>query len=253
MAMKAPLLGRISGRLQYTIAPLIPIRFIRSLLYYKFVRHPDFEYQGERLEYFFHSYNNWRTSERAIEIPIARRYLERFPDARVLEIGNVTNHYHDYFREAKGDFTVLDKFENAHGVIRMDVADYVPEEKYDLVLSISTFEHMDSDLGRNPDYVPGRAALGSVAADNIKHVADHMVKEGGTFLLTAPIGYTPEWDETFWSGALDRCGFSRYSTTIYAKESEITWKQIPASEARAAGSSERWPGVTCICVIEFTR
>jgi hypothetical protein len=80
-----------------------------------------------------------------------------------------------------------------------------------------------------------------------------MVKEGGTFLLTAPIGYTPEWDETFWSGMLDRCGFSRYSTTIYAKDSEITWKPIPASEARAAGSSERWEGVTCICVIEFTR
>lgn len=251
--MNSGLLSRIAGRFKYTLAGHVPVAQIQSVLDYKFRRDRYFAFNEARLEYFFHSYNNWRVTERAIEIPVIRWYLEREGSGRVLEIGNVTNHYYEHFRDVFRNKTVIDKYETACDILNVDVADYLPDEKFDFVFSISTFEHMDSDLGRNPEYVGGRSVLPTVAADNLKRVADHLLKDGGKFVLTAPLGYTPEWDETFWSGAFDQCGFSRHASAIFARRSEITWEQIPISEAKSAAASRRWPGVNCVCVVEFEK
>ena len=165
----------------FLLAACLSVADIRRVLRYKFNREKDFVFNSHRLDYFFHSYNNFRVTERAIEIPIIRHYLEQGNYRNILEIGNVTNHYYEYFRQAFVDKrkTVIDKYELASDVINVDVCKYTPGIKFDFVFSISTFEHMDSDRGRNPDYVSGSSELVSVAADNIKHISDVLLEDKG--------------------------------------------------------------------------
>jgi hypothetical protein len=47
---------------------------------------PTFKFNGVQLDYFFHSYNNFRISERAVEIPIIKHYIYLLKPERVMEI-----------------------------------------------------------------------------------------------------------------------------------------------------------------------
>jgi hypothetical protein len=228
---------------------------LRWILNDKFKANQEFTFQGEKLEYFFHSYNNFRLSERAIEIPIINYFLRQDDYREILEIGNVTNHYYDYFRETFVDRekTVVDKFERGQGVVNLDIAEYAPNTKFDFAFSISTFEHMDSDLGMNPDYVEGSSRLLSVAADNIKHVGDALLKERGKFIVTAPIGYAPEWDRTFYSDALDQCNFSTVRKYLFRRKDELVWEEADVDEGRGAARISTIPLTEFVSIVEFEK
>ena len=146
--------------------------------------------------------------------------------------------------------TVVDKYEIGYDVINQDISEYVPVSTFDFVFSISTFEHMDSDLGRNSNYVAGTSKLVTVAADNIKHVSDVLLKKGGKFVITAPLGYTPEWDKTFYSDAFDQCNFARYQTFLFRRKSELTWEQVDVSEGRSAKSTAHFPLREFLTIVE---
>jgi len=228
---------------------------IKGILEYKLAKERWFEFDSHRLEYFFHSYNNFRLTERAIEIPIIKYYLEQGNHQNVLEIGNVANHYYDYFRQTFVDKrkTVIDKYELASDVINIDVRQYAPGLKFDFVFSISTFEHMDSDLGRNPDYARGSSELISVAADNIKHVSDVLLEDKGKFVITAPLGYTPEWDETFYSGVFEECNFSEYRRYLFSRRKELVWEQVDVEEGRGATPTSYLPRREYLSIVEFDK
>jgi len=225
------------------------------MLQYKLDREKSFVFDSQRLDYFFHSYNNFRLTERSVEIPIIKHYLEQEDYHNVLEIGNVTNHYYTFFRLAfiGRRRTVIDKCELAFDVINLDICDFAPNLKFDFVFSISTFEHMDSDLGRNPGYVAGRSRLVSVAADNIKHVSDVLLEDRGKFVITAPLGYTPEWDATFYSNAFEECEFSRYRTYVLRKKTELVWEQVDMEEGKRATYGYPLPGVNYLSIVEFDK
>ena len=222
----------LHSRLRHLCGRYLSVTDIRWLLTDKLNEHKEFLFQDKKLEYFFHSYNNFRLSERAIEIPIINNFLNQKNYEEILEIGNVTNHYYDYFRQTFVDKrkTVVDKFERGQGVLNFDIADYAPGVKFDFVFSISTFEHMDSDLGNNPDYVEGSSTLVSVAADNIKHVGDTLLKDRGRFVVTAPVGYAPEWDKTFYSDVFDDCNFSQVRKYLFRRKSELVWEPANVEE-----------------------
>jgi hypothetical protein len=135
----------------------------------------------------------------------------------------------------------------------MDIADFVAPEPFDFVFSISTFEHMDSDRGRNPDYVRGKSELISYAADNIRHVGRNLLAEGGKFVLTAPLGYAQEWDETIFSNAFDQCGFTSYRVVVLRRLTELTWEQtqLAAVDRRAFDYSTTL--VNYVSVVEFVK
>lgn len=57
----------------------------------------------------------------------------------MLEVGNVLSHYFPIHHD------IVDKYEVCPGVINQDIADFLPQEKYDLILSISTVEHVGWD------------------------------------------------------------------------------------------------------------
>ena len=57
----------------------------------------------------------------------------------IFEVGSVLSHYFPINHD------VLDKYEKGHGVINQDVVDFKPHNKYDLIVSISTLEHVGFD------------------------------------------------------------------------------------------------------------
>jgi hypothetical protein len=176
--------------------------------------------------YLFHSYNNMGLTERSVEIPIIYHYLTTNKPTNVLEVGNVTNYYESYFTNVFQNKTVVDKIEHNYNVITSDIAKYKSEKKFDFIFSISTFEHMDSDLGRNPEHIAGTSKLCTIAADNIAHCYNELLAEGGLMIITAPMGYTPEWDITFKSDCIDKIKTKSLKRKIFKRVNEEEWVQL---------------------------
>ena len=110
-----------------------------------------FAWDGGRLPYFVHAYHYTWLNERAVEVALALDLLERHPGASVLEVGNVLGHYTPF------EHTVVDKYEQAPGVLNADVADLDLGRQFDLVLAISTLEHVGLDEDVRDDDKPLRA------------------------------------------------------------------------------------------------
>lgn len=212
-----------------------------------------FIYNESKLPYFFHSYNNFCLSERSIEIPIIKYYTEKEIFGRTLEIGNVTKHYYDFFKNFKLKDT-LDKYETAYDVINLDIKDYSSEEKYEFIYSISTFEHMDSDGGRNLDYLPNTDhEFTSVAFSNINYVIDNLLQEDGLFVLTFPLNYCAgEIDESFYEKEYEKFNCSEIKKTIYKKFGEMNWKQINL-KSRIEKTEKKPSRIQYLCVLEIRK
>lgn len=232
---------KVQRSVEGAVATAVSMRELQRVIKRKVEDAGSFTFESDPLPYFFHSYNNFGLTERSVEIPIIRHYLERGSYRNLLEVGNVTQHYYDYFRDVLADVrrTVVDKYEVGNGVVNADIADFATEEKFDFVFSISTFEHMDSDLGRNPSYRSNTSKLVSMAADNINHVGERLMAKGAKMIVTAPLGYAPEWDATFYSETLEDCGFSRISRHVLRRSGELKWEQVGADEGRNAPDTSR--------------
>jgi SAM-dependent methyltransferase len=186
------------------------------------VRPGTFAFAGADYRYFVHAYNTTWRNERAVELPIVMRALDERPGARVLEIGNVLAHY------GRGGHDVVDKYESAPGVRSVDVVDLAAVEPYDLVVTISTLEHVgfDEDV-RDPDK-PRRA---------VERMAD-VLAPGGKLLVTVPLGYNHALDRDLHEG---RVGFDelRFLKRI---SRDNRWREVPAAEVEdvAYGSPFKW-------------
>jgi len=146
-----------------------------------------FEFLGESYEYFSHKYNNTWKNERAIEVPIMWKIVKGCR-GRVLEVGNVLSHYCPISHD------VVDKYELEAGVINEDIIDFRPMYKYDLIVSISTLEHVGWDEK------PQDSSKVLVAIQNMK---TNCLADGGTMVLTMPLGYNPEVDRLLAESILD--------------------------------------------------
>ena len=156
----------------------------------------DFAYGGERYETFHHPYHYTWLNERAVEVPIALRALERAEGRPVLEVGNVLSHYAPVSHE------VIDRYEQAPGVKNIDVLGArAPEGGYALVICISTLEHVGFD--EEPSE-PGKAVR---AARALRELAG----PGGRVLATVPIGYNPALDAALAAGT---AGFDRVRALV---------------------------------------
>jgi hypothetical protein len=135
-------------------------------------------FHDRRYAYFAHPYNaTWR-NERAVEIPLAREFLARFPGGVGLEVGNVMSHYGPIRH------TVLDKYEADPRVVAVDVVDFHPPQRFDYILSISTLEHVGRDeVPCEPEKSP--RALAHLRA---------LVQPDGRLFVTCPLGYNPALD-----------------------------------------------------------
>lgn len=145
---------------------------------------PSFKIGNLTLPYLFHDYNKAWTSERALEVPFVKHYLDQTQSPHVLEVGNVLSHYFPIRH------TVIDKYEVAPGVINCDVVDLDPNEQYDLIVSISTLEHVGFDETPRDDQKV-LAALDRLQAS---------LSTRGTLIVTVPIGQNPNLDRLIQEG-----------------------------------------------------
>ena len=134
---------------------------------------------------------------------------------RILELGNVLGNY------APTSHDVVDRYEQGNGVRNIDVFDV--DGSYDLVLSISTIEHIGWDE-RPVD--PDRAASA------VRHLQS-LVAEGGSTLITVPVGYHPELDRAIVAGAVEFDEVRALSCSYPAAE----WREV---EPRAIVDTARY-------------
>lgn len=174
------------SRARQLAAPIKPL-FNAALRAYLGRVRPAFVLGGRRYAYFWHDHNTTWRNERCVEVSLARCSLEESAGARVLEVGNVLSHYFSVSHD------VVDKYERAPGVQNADVVDFVPDRRYDLIVSLSTLEHVGQD--ETPSE-PGKA-LRAVA-----HLKDRCLAPGGRMLVTFPVGHNRELDRAFAAGRL---------------------------------------------------
>ena len=200
---------------------VVSLDSIVILLRLKLVRN-NFTLNGEEIGYVFHSHNNMGLTERTVELGIAKSYLEKSRPKALLEIGNVTNYYYDLFKGTYSSKQTVDLGEEDYNVVKKDIADFKSNEKFDFILSISTFEHMDEE-----EFRPKTIKLEpwTVAAKNIIYCYENLLEDGGTFLLTAALGWTKEWDLTFKTDLLKGYPFSKMNRYLLHRVSEQEWKQ----------------------------
>src|SRR5215216_4478266 len=130
--MKKILKLLVPARLRSTIWTLLfAVRNNFRFLYYKIFHKKAFQFNGVDYLYFFRKYNTTFLNERAVEIPIIVDFIKKYKSKRILEIGNVLKHYFNF------GFDIVDKYEKYQGVVNVDIIDFNPSEKYDLIVSIS--------------------------------------------------------------------------------------------------------------------
>ncbi len=145
----------------------------------RWTRAKTFVFDGRSYPYLYHFCNKTWKNERGVEIPIFRELLLEHGGKRVLEVGNVLSHYFPIHHD------VVDKYEVAPGVINQDIVEFTPPERYNLILSISTLEHIGWDeTPREPDKLL-RA---------IEHLRNHCLAPGGKIVVSLPIGYNEFFD-----------------------------------------------------------
>ncbi|MDH5740578.1 MAG: class I SAM-dependent methyltransferase [Nitrospira sp.] len=145
----------------------------------RWTRAKTFVFNGHTYPYLYHFCNKTWKNERGVEIPIFRELLLRHQNARILEVGNVLSHYVPIHHD------VVDKYEVTPGVLNQDIVEFAPTARYDLILSISTLEHVGWDE------VPREPAK---LLQAIEHLRDRCLAPGGQIMVSLPIGHNEFFD-----------------------------------------------------------
>jgi SAM-dependent methyltransferase len=170
-----------------------------------------FDFQGKHYRYVQRRYHSAWRSERVVEVPIVWDVVREYEGRKVLEVGNVLCHYYPVTHDR------IDKYERAPGVWNEDIVDFRSQKRYDLIVSISTLEHVGWDEDpRDPDKIhQAMAALKRLSAD------------GGRIVVTLPMAYNPELDARLRDG---RIPFSRRSCLRRVSRDnrwrEVEWRDI---------------------------
>lgn len=171
-------------------------------LYHKLFVRETFEFEGRTIPCFYHPYNRTTSNERQIEMPLIAGLIsgkgERME--RLLEVGNVIGHYEKYAGMLNvwiKQWTVVDKYEKAPGVINEDIMHFEPSELPDLIVSISTLEHISKDEDRyaalSGDFKPVERWTPCQVVSRLKG----MLAAGGRLIFSFTPGFNPEWDYWF--------------------------------------------------------
>ncbi len=175
-------------------------------------RHGAFEFGGAEYPYLFDRYKRTWMTERAVEVPVIGALVDQRSGERVLEVGHVLGHY------GPVRHLVVDKYERAPGVLNRDALELEDLGKFDLIVAISTLEHVGWDeQPRDPDKAI-RAAQALRA----------MLAPGGRLELTVPAGYNPSFDEAL------RALPSQYSGAMRRTGSGASWREVAPDEAWSA-------------------
>ena len=153
---------------------------------------------------------------------------------QILEIGNVLNHYYSN----SGRWVVLDKFEKAHDVINEDVVEYEPKDKLDLILSISTMEH----VGFDDDTIDT-----SKVTEAIKHIST-LLNPKGIFIFSVPLGYNTDLDNKIF---LNTFGLSKI---VYLKRVGFRkWKESFLEDITKVRFNDTYPNANALAMCFYKK
>ena len=193
---------------------LKPARGALAPLIIPLLRERSVEFRGASLPLVYARHNITWANERCLELALARALMADVPPERLLEVGHVTPHY---FR---GGHLVVDKYEP--GSLEVDIVDFAPAERFDLILSISTFEHIAFD---EPGATPASEAIAAKVSAALNRCRS-LLAPGGLLAITVPLGYNPALDAMI---ANDELGWDR--ATWFKRFPRRRWRQVPRSEA----------------------
>ena len=161
--------------------------------YYRFFKsRKTFTFQRNKYKYFYHKYNTTWRNERAVEIPIVWDIVKK-NKGTVLEVGNVLSHYFTFQHD------IVDKYEKEEGIINIDIVDIGPSKKYDLIVSISTMEHVGWD--ENPSDSKKILSENKKIINAIEKLKG-LMNPYGKIVVTMPLGYNLDLDKFLRSGDL---------------------------------------------------
>jgi hypothetical protein len=192
-----------------------------------------FRFRGRKYIYFTHNHNETYANERTVEVPIVWRMVQRYRGQRILEVGNVLGRYFPFRHDC------VDKYEIAPGVINEDITVLSSSRRYDLIISISTLEHVGWDE------VPREPAKALRAVENmVRHLAP-----GGVLLMTIPLGYNHRLDEWLRDHTLS---FTRRS---YLRRISATneWHECEWTEVANARYGEPFPCANGLVIASLRR
>ena len=182
--------------------------------------------------YFSHPYNLTWLNERSVEIPLLKPLLVG-ARGRILEVGHVLGHYEPGLRH-----DVVDKYESSGypALFREDALGFRGRAPYDLIVSISTLEHVGWDeTPRDPAKV-GRT---------IQHLRS-LLAPGGRFYFTVPVGYNSGLDAFL---DQDRGFISRHCLQRVSIRNE--WREVDWSAIRNAHFHSPYPFANGLVLAEM--
>lgn len=177
----------------------------------KSVQDIHFRFNNKEYAYCFHKYNVTWISERAVEIPIMLEILYKNlkRGKKVLEVGNVLKHY----KTDSSTWPIVDKYERGSDVINADIVDYKSSKKFDLVISVSTMEHVGFD----------EEDIDSSKIDQaIEHVWKNLLKKDGQFIFSFPLGYNINLDKKVLNGKLKHVSDIKFLKRV----EKLKWEQV---------------------------
>ncbi len=226
--------GRIqwfARRFGWTEVFCLPLRILASRFVVPFLSERHFEFRGEQIPCLYAHYNITWCNERAVEVPLARWYLEQ-AEGPVLEVGHVLGHYGTH------GHLVLDKYENAKGLVNEDITQWQTDRRFGLILSVSTFEHIgfDDDVdGASGDKI--KAAIAACRA---------LLQPGGRLVFTVPLGYNPDLDQLIES---DHLGQDR--GWFLLRQGPREWKEVTKHQVMGTRFGKPYPFANALLVAEF--
>jgi len=186
-------------------------------LFFEYASRKIFKYKrsflfcDKKFIYFYYPYNaTWR-NERCIEVPIIWQAVKANKGKEILELGNVLSHYFHV------NHTILDKYEKAREVINEDAVDFYTNKKFNLIVAISTLEHIGWDEEpRDPLKI-------IKAINNLKN----NLNKNGKIIASIPLGYNPNID-----GLIKRNKIfdKQYYMKRISRSNE--WKQVSLDEVK---------------------
>lgn len=191
--------------------------------------HNTFRFQNKSISYLDHPYNHTKYNERAVEVPLIWEYLKNKKKKHILEVGNVFMHYYPPFPH-----TIVDKYEKADGVRNEDILTYNPRKKFEVIVSISTIEHIGWDEKKKEKMKIPRV---------IAHLYD-LLAPGGEAFITFPVGYNAYLDEHLYAATLP------FSTINYLKRTSLgnEWKEVMKEDILGSKYASPYPNANAICI-----
>jgi len=189
-----------------------------------------FSFRKKTYPLLYHRYNTTWKNERCLEVPLVKSLIDNGA-GDVLEIGNVLSHYYPL------SWDVLDKFEKAERVINEDLLSFVPSKKYELVVSISTFEHIGFDDDLESNFKNSAEKI----QRSFENITKNILKKNGKVAITAPIGYNPDMDSLIFKN-----GLKFDEIYFYKKDGDGKWGS--ASKDEAEGSKYNYPHPYANCI-----